>query len=204
MGGELCRHGQGLMWYFPSPCSRHPSSLPFNDLFQLSASATMILRKACWLFFILLSVHLVKAVHLRKHTHVVPAHNRKSEPSIVQAMQGLHQQQPSGTKAAPEENNKNALLLGSFTRGDACGHGTLTCIAFAHDQYKKIPVLCGVLQNAPVCQSAGATSDSNLCDAFCDSDGGARVCEFAFPTCCSHSPNGCISSEPRNVVVYNR
>ncbi|CDS13051.1 hypothetical protein LRAMOSA05235 [Lichtheimia ramosa] len=83
-----------------------------------------------------------------------------------------------------QDDNRTQDALKAFIHEEACGIGDLTCMAFAHDQHKKIPVLCGTLKNAPVCLG----SSGNKCDAFCDADG----------------PNGCISSEPRNVILNNK
>ncbi|KAJ8659808.1 hypothetical protein O0I10_004401 [Lichtheimia ornata] len=130
----------------------------------------------------------IHAFYLRKQPHHV-TNSVKNESSVVLSMHNTE-----------NDDNRTEDALKAFIHDEACGIGVLTCMAFAHDQHKKIPVLCGTLKNAPVCLGPSGKK----CDAFCDADGGSRVCAYAFSKCCSHSPNGCISSEPRNVVLNNK
>ncbi|KAI8143856.1 hypothetical protein BJV82DRAFT_609659, partial [Fennellomyces sp. T-0311] len=129
------------------------------------------------------------AVNLRKHRYQM--HSAKEEPTVVRAM---HQQEQQ-----PKQDNESSdrrAELHNFHHDEACGEATLSCMAFAHDQ-TDIPVRCGMLSNAPLCRD-----NDQECAAFCDADGGSRVCEYAFAECCKHSPNGCITSSPLHVKLY--
>lgn len=94
------------------------------------------------------------AFYLRKQPHHV-TNSVKNESSVVLSMHNT------------QDDNRTQDALKAFIHEEACGIGDLTCMAFAHDQHKKIPVLCGTLKNAPVCLG----SSGNKCDAFCDADG---------------------------------
>lgn len=82
-----------------------------------------------------------------------------------------------------------------------CGEASISCMAFGYAS--SIPVRCGILKKAPVCKRIDAVTNQVKCDAFCDTDGSGRLCAKAFPECCKRSINGCISSKPRNIMLYS-
>ncbi|KAI9270759.1 hypothetical protein BDA99DRAFT_557559 [Phascolomyces articulosus] len=153
----------------------------------------MLLRFSISTFFFVFLIFVTTVsglVHLRKHRH--PIYSAEEEPTIINAM---HQQEETTQQQQQNQSNRQAELH-NFRHDDACGEATLSCMAFAHTKIG-IPVRCGMLKNAPVCMNG-----RNKCSAFCDADGGARVCHYAFPKCCSQSANGCTTSEPRHTKHF--
>lgn len=126
-------------------------------LFLRQYTRTMILRwwPAMMVMVVAIFSMTIHAFYLRKQPHHV-TNSVKNESSVVLSMHNTSQN---------DDRTEDALK--AFIHDEACGIGVLTCMAFAHDQHKKIPVLCGTLKNAPVCLGPSGKK----CDAFCDADG---------------------------------
>ncbi|EPB89683.1 hypothetical protein HMPREF1544_03482 [Mucor circinelloides 1006PhL] len=100
------------------------------------------------------------------------------------------------TEVLPSSNNISHL----YKSEGGCGEASLSCMAFGYKS--SIPIRCGILKNAPLCERLDPISKRMKCDVFCDTDGGGRLCKEAFPSCCLGSVNGCTSSRPRNIKLY--
>lgn len=67
------------------------------------------------------------------------------------------------------QTHHNTSLLFS-TDASICGEASLSCMAFS-SRYSSIPVRCGILNKAPVCERYDSDTKQSKCDAFCDADG---------------------------------
>lgn len=65
-------------------------------------------------------------------------------------------------------NNSNMTRLYTAP-SESCGHASLSCMAFGYTS--SIPVRCGILEKAPLCQRMDPITKKMKCDAFCDTDG---------------------------------
>lgn len=68
-----------------------------------------------------------------------------------------------------EPTHHNITLLFS-TDTSICGLASLSCMAFSQPS-SSIPVRCGILNKAPVCERYDSDTKQSKCDAFCDADG---------------------------------
>ncbi|KAI9483468.1 MAG: hypothetical protein EXX96DRAFT_143253 [Benjaminiella poitrasii] len=96
-----------------------------------------------------------------------------------------------------------SMIHNNQTSMSICGEASLSCMAFGSHQ-SSIPIRCGILSKVPLCERFDSKTQKLKCDTFCDTDGSGRLCLKAFQSCCSNSLNGCISSNPRTIVLYKK
>ncbi|KAL0138473.1 Sodium/calcium exchanger protein-domain-containing protein [Mucor lusitanicus] len=66
----------------------------------------------------------------------------------------------------PSRNNVSHLYT---SKGGGCGEASLSCMAFGYKS--SIPIRCGILKSAPLCERLDPVSKRMKCDVFCDTDG---------------------------------
>ncbi|CAO3626856.1 unnamed protein product [Mucor fragilis] len=69
------------------------------------------------------------------------------------------------TEVLPSSNNISHL----YTSEGGCGEASLSCMAFGYKS--SIPIRCGILKSAPLCERLDPISKRIKCDVFCDTDG---------------------------------
>jgi hypothetical protein len=75
-------------------------------------------------------------------------------------------QSPLDETAVIYPNNMTHLYTAP---SESCGYASLSCMAFGYTS--SIPVRCGILEKAPLCQRIDPITQKIKCDAFCDTDG---------------------------------
>lgn len=70
------------------------------------------------------------------------------------------------TEVLPSRNNVSHLYT---SKGGGCGEASLSCMAFGYKS--SIPIRCGILKSAPLCERLDPVSKRMKCDVFCDTDG---------------------------------
>ncbi|KAI8388565.1 uncharacterized protein BYT42DRAFT_611596 [Radiomyces spectabilis] len=129
---------------------------------------------------------------LRKHHQQIQP--PLEEVDVIRAMQG----KPNEAHRSQEASTNMPEATYASSPASTCGEASLSCVVF-DPKHSRIPIRCGVIRKAPVCERQDDQGKRH-CDVFCDADGGARVCEFAFPKCCAVGKNGCRTSKPRESI----
>ncbi|KAI7889179.1 uncharacterized protein EV154DRAFT_515235 [Mucor mucedo] len=96
--------------------------------------------------------------------------------SLIVSVSGLpplrkhHSHLQSGVDEADVIQPRQNLSLLFSTDASICGVASLSCMAFSSSS-SEVPVRCGILTKAPVCQSYDPGTQESKCDTFCDADG---------------------------------
>ncbi|CEP10019.1 hypothetical protein [Parasitella parasitica] len=108
------------------------------------------------------------APHTNHHRHYPYSYRQMSVDGFVPLRKHhYHMQTPMNETKVLSSSSDNASHI--YKTEGGCGEASLSCMAFSYKS--SIPIRCGILNNAPLCERMDPIADDIKCDVFCDTDG---------------------------------